>query len=423
MKESVYWFGCTSARTPRRLSGTVQADVAVVGGGAAGLACAQHLSAAGARVALVERDVCGAGASGRSSGFITPASEIDLASLVAARGPSEARRLWEFAVSGVELLRANVLELGLDCDYQVQDCLYVARRGLRAHTVREEHDARTRLGYEGCLFLGPRVAEVLGTPRFTSALRFGDTFSIDPHAYCSGLASALEARGVQIFEQSRVTRLRADGVDTPDGALMAGRVVVCADRFIPELGALCGAIYHVQTFLAISAPLATHALRRLFPTGPVMVWDSDLIYSYFRLADAGRLLLGGGDLLHTYAARPPDTLEPFARRARRSIERTFGDLELEIECAWSGMLGVSKDLLPIHAPDRERESIWYVGAATGLPWASALGRYAAERIVAGRRDFDGAFSPQRDFAVGPRLQALLSTPVTFALCNAVARFR
>jgi transposase len=87
------------------------------------------------------------------------------------------------------------------------------------------------------------------------------------------------------------------------------------------------------------------------------------------------------------------------------------------------MLGVSKDLLPIHAPDRERDSIWYVGAATGLPWATALGRYAAERLVAGRRDFDAAFSPEREFAVGPRLQALLSTPVTFAISNAVVRFR
>ena len=90
-------------------------------------------------------------------------------------------------------------------------------------------------------------------------------------------------------------------------------------------------------------------------------------------------------------------------------------------CAPAADLG--KDLLPVHAPDRERDSIWYVGAATGLPWATALGRYAADRLVTGRRDFDATFSPERDFVVGPRLQALLSRPVSFALSNAVARLR
>src|SRR5688572_19129358 len=423
MKEAVHWFSRRPPSAPRRLVGSTAADVAVVGVGVAGLTCAQRLRSAGARVVLVERDFCGAGASGRSSGFITPASEIDLASLVSARGASEARRLWEFSASGVERIRANVLEHGLECDYLEQDCLYVARRGLRAGSVREEHEARRELGYEGGFYQGAAIAQVLGTDRYTAALRFGGTFSIDPYAYCQALRDVLAANGVAIHEASRVTRLREDGVDTQEGCVRARDVVVCADRSIPELGLFERDIFHVQTFLGISAPLPESALRRVFPAGPVMTWDSDLIYSYFRLAQGDRLLLGGGDLLHTYASRPARDLERFARRARAAFEDAFPDVDVELEHTWAGMLGVSQDLLPILGPDPQRPSICCVGAATGLPWATALGHYAAERLVAGRRDFDAAFSPERKAVIGPRLQALLSTPVTFALANAITRLR
>jgi glycine/D-amino acid oxidase-like deaminating enzyme len=148
-----------------------------------------------------------------------------------------------------------------------------------------------------------------------------------------------------------------------------------------------------------------------------------LIYSYFRVADRNRLQLGGGDLLHTYASVPPRNLIRAVRRACAYFRARFPYVDLKIECAWSGMLGVSKDLLPIMGPDPVHDTIWYAGAATGLPWAAALGAYAAERITDARSDFDALFSPAREFVIGPRMQAWLSTPLTYAVCNGIAKYR
>lgn len=423
MKQEVYWHGRRAPQAPRRLSGDLQADVAVVGGGVTGLSCAERLRAAGVSVALVERDFCGAGASGRSSGFVTPASEIELRSLVSSHGSAEARRIWEFVCSGVEVLRANAREPGFECEYEVQDSLYVANPGLHSDSARAEHEARAELGYPGRLYAGAELAQVLGTSRYKAALRYGGTFSIDPYAYCQALRRRLAAQGADIFEQSPAVELRAGGVATPDGALRAPQVVVCTDRFIPELGALRHEIYHVQTFLGMSQPLAEGALRGMFPSGPTLTWDSDLVYSYFRAAGGNRLLLGGGDLLHTYAHAPPRSLARFARRALAYFHDKFPGIELKLDSVWSGMLGVSKDLLPVMGPDPARDTLWYTGAATGLPWAAALGVYAAERILHGRSDFDAAFSPARRFVIGPRLQAWLSTPLAFALSNGIAKYR
>jgi hypothetical protein len=63
-----------------------------------------------------------------------------------------------------------------------------------------------------------------------------------------------------------------------------------------------------------------------------------------------------------------------------------------------------------------------VGAATGLPWASALGYYAAEKLLFGRNEFDNKFSWKRKFIIGRRMQALLTTPPTYAISHGIAKY-
>ena len=86
------------------------------------------------------------------------------------------------------------------------------------------------------------------------------------------------------------------------------------------------------------------------------------------------------------------------------------------------MLGVSKDLLPIIGPDANNDCVFYVGAATGLPWAAALGNYAADHALYSRNEFDKDFSPQRHFIISPRVQSFLTTPLTYAISHGLAKY-
>ena len=72
---------------------------------------------------VIEKDFCGSGASGKTSGFITPDSEIELSSLLDTYGPEKAKHIWEFVISGVESIRKNIERHGISCDYQKQDSL------------------------------------------------------------------------------------------------------------------------------------------------------------------------------------------------------------------------------------------------------------------------------------------------------------
>jgi len=422
--QRVYWFE-QRARPTREwppLNGDAKADVVVVGGGVAGLACAQALSQQGRKVLLLERDVCGSGASGRSSGFITPDSEMELSDLVRHRGLERAKQLWEFVVSGVDDIRANIERHGIDCDFQVQDSLFLANSPKGASIVNREHDARMNVGYDSTLYDARTIRSVLNSKECCGGVRYSGTFGINAYRYCEAMRDILRESGVTIHERSCVTEIGEGRVKANGFTVRADAVVICVDRFLPELGLLPNEVYHVQTFLAASAPLTDSQVSTIFPESRLMVWDSDLIYEYFRLTGDNRLLLGGSSILYAYARKESKAAPPqILRKMRAFVRRKFPHTPVEIEYFWPGLIGVSKDLLPLAAQDVQRPTISLVSGATGLPWAAALGRYMAEKIVSRRSDFDDEFDPHRRFAVGPSLQRFIGKPNAFALSHGVVK--
>lgn len=422
ISSKVYWYNDRPSPLSRPMVGDLKTSVVVVGGGVTGLSCAQTFNAAGVPVVLLERDFCGAGASGKTSGFVTPDSEIELSSLLSHVGPKKAKKLWEFALSGVEQLRRDIETHKLSCDYQTQDSLFVANSSKGFQNVQKEHQARAQLGYPSRLFDADAVRELLGTTQFAGAVQYPQTFGMNSYLYCQGMKKVLKKAGVQIFENSGVKKIEGQKVITQNGTVTARHIFVCTDRFIPEFDVLKKEIYHVQTFLGVTKPLKLTQVKTLFPQSPLMVWDTDLVYNYFRLTGDHRLLIGGGDLFYTYAHELSTETQRFAQRLEAYIHYKFPGLDFELESVWPGMLGVSKDLLPVVQPDKNNKSICYIGAATGLPWASALGRYAADRVLKNRHDFDRLFSSDRPFALGSRVQTLLGTPITYALSHGIAKY-
>jgi glycine/D-amino acid oxidase-like deaminating enzyme len=102
--------------------------------------------------------------------------------------------------------------------------------------------------------------------------------------------------------------------------------------------------------------------------------------------------------------------------------QAFPDLRLDWAYVWPGILGVSKDFLPVAGQDQRCPTIHYVGAATGLPWASALGRSVAGSI-AGSEQLPPELSPYRRFRVGPEWNDVLSKPVAFAVSHGLEKIR
>jgi len=421
MERSVYWHrGGTPQVEP--LHGTVKSDVVVIGGGIAGLTCAQTLAALGVEVTLVEKAFCGAGASGQSSGFITPDSELELSDLVSNYGQQEGQALWEFAACGLERIRRTILELGIECDYRIQDSLFVARSARTFRKViQAEHRTRRSLGYPSTLYDRASLGAIVGARAYHGGIRYAGTFGINSYAYCRALHDEIERSGVRIYEATPATRLTERGIETPKGTVTAGTVVVFTDRGLPALGLAVPVVYHARTFLGISQPLRPEEIRLLFPGDPLMVWDTDLVYQYFRITGEGRLLIGGAHPFSMYSGGEIGSSGLVARKLLRYLSQQFPSLKIELQHFWPGLVGVSQDFAPVVGRHGD-PPVHFAGAAAGLPWAAALGEYLAQKITDGRDEFDEILSPERRFALGARLQRWLGKPVTFALSHAAAKY-
>lgn len=415
-QDQVFWY--IHEQAPQVLSQDTSADVVIVGGGMAGLTAAQHFNQKGLDVVVLEKNYCGAGASGKSSGFITPGSELSLANLIHAYGKEGAQELWNFVVGGVNLIENTIHTHDLMCDYMIQDTLVVANtKRMYKNYITQEYTTRSLLGYPSTVYSAQELSTIIGSHAYYGGIAYTGTFGINAYRYCQGMKNILTAKGVKIFEETPALSAGNGIVATPRAQVKARHIVLCVDRFLPTLNKLPYEVYHAQTFIALSAPLNQVDIQHIFPHKKYMMWDTDLVYQYFRLTHDNRLLLGGASAFYTFAKHEIHASAMIRNKLARYLTKKFPSLNITFEYMWPGLIGISKDLVPLAGPDKNDASLYYIAASTGLPWAAALGRYSAEHLIDGSRKMDAYFSPYRSFLIGHSLQRLVGRRVAYAVSN------
>src|SRR5438067_1573496 len=196
------------------LRGDTTADVVIVGGGAAGLAAAMRFREAGKDVVLLERNICGGSTTGKSAGFLTPDSELELNQLERRFGLDGAREVWNAPVRGVELMRGYVEKHGIDCDLIPLDSLFLGKGGRGRAAVAEEAEAREQLGFPATHYGEDELPTVLGSRSYSAGVRYPGTFGVNGMRYAQGMKSALLRAGARVHEASEVTAIEGHTVRT-----------------------------------------------------------------------------------------------------------------------------------------------------------------------------------------------------------------
>ena len=421
MHHANHWIAGKTIVPRAGLTGHRSARVAVIGGGIAGLSAAQELVRRGVEgIVVVEAHFCGAGASGRSSGFITPASELQLGDLQRRFGDERARQLWDAACGGCRAIEETIERHGIECGYVAADSLYVASDERSFDVVQREHETLRRLGYQSHLYDSSTLGQVLGCDSYGGGVKFGPTFAINSFDYVRGLAEHLEAAGVTIYEDSAAVSVNGNLVRTSEGAIRAESVFFCLDHKAADIRVGRSSTYHAQTFLTISEPLDDAIIASLFPEGPLLVWDTDLIYQYYRLTKDRRLLVGGGLLSRTYAPASDD--DAAVEKVIGYIRRRFPQLDgVEFESWWQGLIGVTKDLLPLAGKAKGSNRHYFALCAAGLPWSVLAAQSAVETALDGGSHLSRFLRPDRSFTELDLVQPLLRKPLTFALSHAYTK--
>jgi gamma-glutamylputrescine oxidase len=406
------------------LHGEKKCDVLVVGGGMAGLHAAYAAQEKNISVILIEKNFCGSGASGKSSGFITPDSELSLHDLITTYGLARGRNVWRFVSSGVASIRKTIQDYSLPCDFVVQDTCVVANSQQAFHAdIEKEFTTRKQCDYAAEAYQNASaMKKVVNGEHYYGAIRYPGSFSINSFAYCQSFKHVLREKGVEIYEDTPALKIGHQKVQTPHGTIHAERVILCVDYNLPDLeqSPIADAVSQVQTFLMISEPLPDVVIERMFPQGCVMVWDTDVLYTYFRCTGDNRILVGGGTYLDLYVNRehPYDWYK--RNQLIRYMQYHFPYLKASYRYFWPGLIGVSKDMVPLAGAYKYRPWLYYVGAATGLPWAAALGRYSIEHYYDARYEFDDILSPYRKFPLAHGWKYIMGKRLTFALSHGIS---
>jgi gamma-glutamylputrescine oxidase len=405
-----------AATAPRELNfpalrSNVDADVAVVGGGLAGLSAAIELADRGFSVVLLEAREVGWGASGRNGGQAIAGLACDQGVIEAQLGRAASRAVWDMTLEALALIGQRIERFGIDCDWRA-GYLSLAVGERKARELRAWHERmHGEYGYATSWIEPNDLPAWIASPRFHSGLHDPAGGHLHPLKYSLGLARAAAGLGVRIFEHSGAVALDPGPtarVRTAHGSVRASHVLLAGNVYLQGLApALERRVMPVGTYIVASEALDPGLARSLVPSGSA-VCDTSFVLDYFRPTADHRMLYGGRV---SYSTTTPMNL---AGSMQRRMARTFPQLaNTKVEYAWGGFVDISMNRAPDFGRLADQANVYYLQGFSGhgLALTGLAGKLVAEAIAGDAERFDTfARIRHRSFPGG----RLLRTPALVA---------
>ena len=384
------------------LTGEVQADVCIIGGGYTGLSAALHLAQKGYAVVLLEAHRTGFGASGRNGGQVGSGQRQDQDWLEAEVGQIRAHALWDMAEAAKALVRSLIRDHAMPVTYHPGVATACWHEGEVRDTFAYAEKLERDYGYAHMQRLdAPQIGRLIGSKAFKGGVLDRDAGHIHPLNYALGLAKAALTAGAQLFERSEVVSIEPGPkalVRTAQGQVRAGQVILACNGYLGGLDPKIAArVMPINNFIVATEPLGARAAQIL--SEPVAVADTKFVVNYWRLSEDNRLLFGGGE---TYGYRFPDIL----RTVRKPMQSIYPQLaEARIDFAWGGTLAITMNRMPCFARPAQNVLSASGYSGHGVAMATLAGKVLAETVAGQAERFDLMASvPQNAFPGGAALR-------------------
>ena len=385
-----YWFQTVDAPSFSDAPLPEKTGVLVVGAGISGLSTAYHLLRAGRDVLIIDQGKVAMGASGRNTGMMTSEIKKEYASVIADDGIEEAESLLALvrdAVSGIESVIARE---GIACDFSRVASLYLAEGPRTVKELESECEATSSLGI-ACEILDPERIEVeYPSVRATRILRKQGEASMNPYAFCVGLADAIVRMGGRIREGVRYVSSEEDAggvlVTTDKGSVRAEEVCLCSDADIDAFLPVPTPVIPTWESVIVTKPFPPSVI---LPSHGELIWNAFPLFEYARILEGNRVMIGSERTIRVRGERPPP--DP-AADLLRGLNDVFDVPAAEIEFLWTGMVSVTDDWKPYADRVSPRTLVCGGYNGHGLTLGFMAGEILASRIASQEHPHAGTYA-------------------------------
>jgi len=404
--EKSFWLGNSGVyQESPPLTVDLKCDVAVVGGGFAGIATAYYLKKVqpSLKVAVLEGWVIGWGASGRNAGFAMTTFGLMMSITKMLFGADKTRQSHRYMERAVDIVGELVAEHKLECDYERPGFLRIATTPAYAKRIKEEVHLVKELGLTGVDWIeADEVRKRVKSPLYLGAWWEPRCALVNPAKLAREMKRVAVKYGAEVYERTPVTEIKRSPqgftVKTPRATVSAEKIVLATNAYslaIPELRAMQQPVW---TYIVLTEPLSKSQLDEMGWQGREGIEDYRNMVHYYRLTPDNRLLMGGRDISLKYGSSMDNDMNP----------KIFGQLEQDIvdfyPCLkgiktthrWGGPVSVPMDMVPALGFLGDKRAVYSLGCmGHGVSLTHLNGEVMADLLLERKSEWTECFPVNR----------------------------
>ncbi len=378
------------------LEQSFKTDIAIIGGGITGALAAEHLTARGFSVVVIDREQPGLGSTAASTAMLQWEIDRTLGELETFYGFERAAGIYRRSAACVAGLAKLIAAHGITCGFQPRNTLYLANNHEGARELMEERQLRRRAGLPGHYLEHPDLLTQYEFDRDAAILSPGSA-QADPLLLTWSLLQIAFSRGARLINAS-VTGLHSEGgrvtAETNVAHVIEAQHVVLATGYsMPGLD--MPKLHRTSSSWALATvPQKPDDLWR----DGMMLWEDSHPYLYVRTTDDNRIIAGGEDDDTTAPQERDRKLPGKIMAIREKLKRLWPKADTRVEHAWCGTFGETADGLPLIGPVPGMAGVYaaYGYGGNGITFSYLAGQMIGAMLAGMHRDWFEDFALDRD---------------------------
>jgi gamma-glutamylputrescine oxidase len=354
-----YWLDRTNSNNKKTY------DIVIVGAGISGLSTAYWLNKEdpSLKIAIVEKQRLGFGASGRNAGFVTCGSVEHFNRLISKHGQTEAVEIWKFAETNLKLLQEHIiLDHSQKIEFEKRGAYSLAAQENEFTELKNVAKTMAELNIPTETYSSSEIEKNVGAVNFVGGIKYLDDAETNPMLLLELMRTKIN---VDLFEQTEAYKYEStpEGtriLKTDQGDFECSMLIYCLNGYSTSLHP-----YFDDKIYATRAQILMMEKAAPFMDGPCY---ANFYLDYFRQMPNGALLIGGFRQLEKatevgYSDHVTDVIQNALHDFVKTHLPTLKDKP--VTHRWSGVMGFSKDGQPLIGSLPEDNQVYFVGGYTG----------------------------------------------------------